>query len=87
MTGPAVVRDEVPFEARWYWCEITERVLSGKQAEPDWERVPAEKREWVRARWVAANSHEVTRDWKLWGPQIPFYQRQGDMRVHVVGPV
>lgn len=68
------------YQKVWYWCDIRE---SEKPA-PDFERVPAEKREQVRQRWLAGLPEKR---WKLWGPQIPFYQRCASMAVTVVGPV
>lgn len=66
------------YEARWYWCEISE----APHDEPDWSKIPEEKREMVRERWEKAN--RITARWKLWGPQIPLYQRTPGMEVEVL---
>lgn len=63
----------------WYWCDITEP----RGDEPDWSRVPEERREVVRQRWLATNVE--TRRWKLWGPQIGFFAAQ--YAVSVIGRV
>lgn len=72
------------FDARWYLCDITEDADDGSSAEPDWSRVPEEKRETVRARWVASRCTRVTSRVNLWGPQIAFFQRQPGYRVEVI---
>lgn len=71
------------YEPRWYWCRITE--ADPEHEEPDWDRVPEEKRALVRQRWQERGL--VTKRWKLWGPQIPYYQRTPGMTVVVEGPV
>ena len=63
----------------WYWCEITE----DEREEPDWSKVPEERRAMVKERWDAVEP--TTKRWKLWGPQIPLYQRTEGMQVSVVG--
>lgn len=74
-------------EARWYWGEFTE--WDEDAAEPDWSRVPEEKREIVRRIWQERVA-EVSR-WKVWGPQVEMYQSgkppYHNVRVTVLGPV
>ena len=70
----------------WYWCEIED----GDEAtvkEPDWSRIPEVKRAHVRERWLAANKDRLEPErWKMWGPQIPWYQAH-NYQVKVIGPV
>lgn len=68
------------FDARWYRCLIEDRF---GVTEPDWSRVPAGKRETVRQQFLA-RSAVPPESWLLWGPQIPWYQRQPMYRITVV---
>ncbi len=63
------------YEECWYWCSITE---ADDTMEPDWDRIPADRRELVRSRWKPKT---VTKSWLLWGPQIPFFQRHYEVQV------
>jgi len=58
-------------EDKWYWCTIEE--IDEDAVAPDWDRVPEEKREAIRARWEAKNT--VKDSFRLWGPQISFFQK------------
>ena len=69
------------YEARWYPCYITDE--QDRPEEPDWDKVPEERREMVRQRW-AEQAAPKPRFFKLWGPQIPFYRNTPGLRVHVV---
>lgn len=72
------------FEARWYWCDLTDAY---ELEEPDWSKVPADKNEQVRERWmVGAKAKLRPQRVQLWGPQIPFYLRQPKLDVLVIGP-
>lgn len=64
------------YEERWYSCVIHEEIADESKSEPDWSRVPESKREAVRARWEASRKTMVVTRVNLWGPQIPFFQRQ-----------
>jgi len=68
------------FEKKWYACLITDEE---DRTEPDWDLVPEDRRELVRSRWLNRNPI-IPRKWKLWGPQIPFYQRILGMTVKVL---
>ncbi len=65
------------YEARWYRCEITE--IDPDAKEPEWDKVPEERRALVRHRWKARVT--ITKEWKLWGPQIEFFMRQYEVKV------
>ena len=65
----------------WWWCDITE----DEREPPDWDKIPEDRREMVRARWDAVAP--TTKRWKLYGPQIPLYQKCDDISVTVIGPV
>jgi hypothetical protein len=68
------------YDETWYICEFTEDL----REEPDWTKVPEERREMVRSRWDA---YEPPMElWKLWGPQIPSYKRLKNVVVKVLGP-
>jgi hypothetical protein len=70
-------------QERWYWCEVVDD--ADRPEEPDWSRVPEERREIVRERWGQQTTPEPVR-WKMWGPQIAGYRRQPGYHVTVVGP-
>lgn len=70
------------YQATWYWCEVTE-IPEG--TEPDWSKVPVHKVAEVKRRYMAKNA--VTTRYKLWGPQIPTYQKREDMTIRVLGQV
>ena len=53
--------------------------------EPDWEKIPPERREIVRANWHERSKPEPRR-WKLWGPQIETYANGRGFEVEVLGP-
>lgn len=63
------------FGVRWYDCEITEEI-SDEVPEPDWSKVPEQRRALVRQRWELSRLKIVVTKVKLWGPQIPFFRRQ-----------
>lgn len=69
----------------WYWCYVVDQFEAAAVPEPDWSKVPEFKRFVVRARWEAAKEEklEPTR-WKMWGPQIAWYQRQPQYDVTVI---
>ena len=73
------------YEARWYECDVVDG-FEADIAPPDFSRVPEAKREQVRARFEVAllEKAKPTR-WLMWGPQIPWYQRQPQYRVTVHG--
>lgn len=60
-------------DERWYWCSVTDE--ADRPDEPDWSKVPEGRRETVRARWLES-AKPTPKRWKLWGPQIAWYQRQ-----------
>lgn len=68
----------------WYWCDLLD--LEAVPEEPDWSRVPEERREAVRTGWQRRSQPKPQRV-KLWGPQIPIYQSRPYYRVEVIGPV
>ena len=70
------------YEPRWYWCNL----VDGYEAEnePDWSKVPEDRRERVRTAWQ--NKTATAQRVKLWGPQIAWYQRQPKYAVSVRGP-
>ena len=72
-------------EDKWYWCDIVDRFLLDELVEPDWSKVPESKRRMVREKLDAAKAEKLkpTRC-KLWGPQIPWYQRQPQYDVTVI---
>lgn len=72
------------FDARWYWCTVEDAF--GTMTEPDWSRVPEDKRAAVQAKWRASNAPVDVGRWQLWGPQLPWYQmqRQYAITVHEV---
>lgn len=63
----------------WVKCLITEV----PEDEPDWEKVPSERRELVRERWM--NKNREVGEWLLWDAQIPFYRRMRGIEVTVLG--
>lgn len=68
----------------WYLVRITE--TDPDEVEPDWSRVPEERRDLVRDRWHASRQ-KITRTWRLWGPQIPRYRTMGyDLEVIGLAP-
>jgi len=72
----ATVVSDHYYNERWYWCEVTEA-----DEPPDFSLVPEDRRDMVRHRWELANE-PTPRRWKMWGPQIPWYLRNGyDLRV------
>lgn len=59
---------------KWYLCIVEE-----SDEEPDWSRVPEDKRDRVRSRWRESNVDSDV--FRLWGPQIPFFDNQYDVEV------
>lgn len=57
------------YEQRWYQCEVKEP----SQEPPDFELVPAAKREEVRRRWESSRQNEPLRC-SMWGPQIDWFR-------------
>jgi hypothetical protein len=68
---------------RWVWCEVTDD--AERPEEPDWSKVPEERRETVRARWLASSA-PAPRQWLMWEPQVAWYNRQPGYRVVIIGP-
>jgi hypothetical protein len=64
----------------WYECDVSDP----PDEEPDWSRVPTDKRETVRTRWLRAN-RQPARRCLMWGPQIEFFRAQGS-EITVIGP-
>lgn len=73
------------YEPCQYLCEIVD-AYDDETTEPDWSRVPEFKREQVRQRWQQGQMEKLKPErWHLFGPQIPFYQKQSKYRVTVIG--
>lgn len=72
------------YAEQWYWCDVVDGFAAEEVAEPQWEKIPAERVERVRRNWEAqrAKALEPVRC-QMWGPQIPWYQRQRQYRVTV----
>jgi hypothetical protein len=79
---------EMTYEARWYWCTLVDSSITTELPEPDWSRVPASKLEHVRAQFEQrkAQAKPLTERVKLWGPQIPFFEKQPEYTVTVHEP-
>jgi hypothetical protein len=69
------------YEARWYLCDLQDSSITDE--EPDWSKVPADKRERVRRAWLAKQKPYAERV-DLWGPQIPFFEKMPYYRVFVL---
>jgi len=66
----------------WFWCDIVD---TEDRVEPDWSKVPEDRRALIRQRWEA-NTTPAPKRWKLWGPQIHMYLKMpGIASVVVVG--
>lgn len=60
------------YEERWYECDVWE---TAEVEPPDFSKVPEHKRHEVEERfWERHRTRTPTR-WKMWGPQIPTFQR------------
>jgi hypothetical protein len=70
------------YAERWYWCDVVDD--AERPEEPDWSRVPEDRRETVRARWVES-AKPAPKRWKMWGPQVAWYSRQPGYHVNVIG--
>jgi hypothetical protein len=73
------------FADLWYECEVEDGFSD--EVEPDWSRVPEAKRDTVRDKWRAAHVKTETGRWLLWGPQLPWYQRQKPYRITILRAV
>lgn len=74
------------YDARWYWCDLTDGYELDELVEPDWSRVPEDRRERVRENWRRGQEKMLQpQRVQLWGPQIPFYLRLPKYRVSVIG--
>lgn len=70
-------------DMRWYLCGVVD--AEERPEEPDWSKVPEDRRAMVRGNWLSVQK-SVAKVWKMWGPQIEWYNRQPGYQVTVIGP-
>lgn len=77
-----MANDAEAYAARWYWCDLAEV----PDEQPDFSKVPEDRREIVRERWLNSTLAAAQRC-QLWGPQIETISRHPAYEVTVIEPV
>lgn len=67
---------------KWLWVDITE---PKRQEEPDWSKVPSERRAAVRAKWLQRHTNIVaTERFKIPADQLDYFTKTMKYNVTVI---